>query len=415
MRRIRGHRRQNEGGDGFGVSLMDLLTAALGCVLLIFIVYSVVTSGDLQRFLAQNTDLVEALKERDRLIALKESDAIALRKVVEELNRSLSEKERQALEARARQEQDKINLRKGHAKSLQQLFSELQLLRTALDPRTARPVDVMLVIDGTNSMAPSLQAVRQNLRAIIGALQVLSPTARIGITVYRDRREKSRIRLQYQPLSSDANTLKKFLEGIEAKSTSRDRDRPEWMCGGLRAAILGEDQAEVPSKRRRRRGKTRRQSRRRKKKAQSKSKALLTRTWRDRAIKIVVVVSDAGTNSPKARDCIRVAERFREQGGQVHIVSTLPKNYGQRREVTREYDDEVLRDHAAIAQAGGGEHIKRASESTLLEEVLRSAFRSRLAELEQLKKILRKSEDMKSQALEELEPSSQDDPTPRSR
>ena len=409
MRRIRGHRRHSEGGDGFGVSLMDLLTAALGCVLLIFIVYSVVTSGDLQRFLAQNTDLVASLKERDQLIALKEADAIALRKVIEELNQSLSEKERQALEARARQEQDKKNLRAGHAKSLQQLFTELQLLRTALDPRTARPVDVMLVIDGTNSMAPSLQAVRQNLRAIIGALQVLSPTARIGVTVYRDRREKPKLRLQYQPLSSDANTLKTFLEGIEAKSTSRDRDRPEWMCGGLRAAILGEDQAEASSKRSRRKGKKRHQSKQKKGRAQSVSKTKLTKTWRERAIKIVVVVSDAGTNSPKARDCIQVAQRFREQGGQVHIVSTLPKSYGQRRDVTREYDNEVLRDHAAIAQAGGGEHIKRASESTLLEEVLRSAFRSRLAELEQLKKILRKSEDMKSQALEGVDTSSRND------
>ena len=89
MRRIRGQRRSNEESDSFGISLMDLLTAALGCVLLIFIVYSVVTSGDLQRFLAKNTDLVEALKERDRVIALKEEDAQALRLVVEELKQNI--------------------------------------------------------------------------------------------------------------------------------------------------------------------------------------------------------------------------------------------------------------------------------------------------------------------------------------
>jgi hypothetical protein len=269
----------------------------------------------------------------------------------------------------------------------------------------------MLVIDGTNSMASSLKAVRQNLRAIIGALQVLSPTARIGVTVYRDRREKAKLRLQYQPLSSDANILKKFLEGIEAKSTSRDRDRPEWMCGGLRAAILGAAYADSTSKDSKSKGKKRRKKRRRrgeKRKNQEKasdatSTTTITESWRERAIKIVVVVSDAGTNSPKAQECIEVAELFHKRGGQVHIVSTLPKNYGTRRDITREYDEEVLRDHAAIAQAGGGEHIKRASESTLLEEVLRSAFRSRLAELEQLKKILKKGETMKSKALEELE------------
>ena len=411
MRRIRGQRRPSEGGDSFGVSLMDLLTAALGCVLLIFIVYSVVTSGDLQRFLAENTDLVEALKEQKRIIAVKDRDAQALRLVIDGLKKNLSDQERAMLEERARRDQSQKALREGHAQSLQQLFGELQLLRTALDPNTARPVDVMLVIDGTNSMAPSLQAVRQNLRAIIGALQVLSPTARIGVTVYRDRREKAEIRLEYQPLSSNADILKRFLEGIEAKSTSRDRDRPEWMCGGLRAAILGEAHAEDPSKAsKKRRGKRHRKKKRRKKR---KNRSLTeTERWRDRAIKIVVVVSDAGTNSPKAQACIEVAERFRKRGGQVHIVSTLPKNYGTRRDITREYDEEVLRDHAAIAKAGGGEHIKRASESTLLEEVLRSAFRSRLAELEHLKEILKKEDQMKSRALEGIPSTSDSAPQP---
>ena len=89
MRRVRGRRASGEQADSFGVSLMDLLTTALGCVLLIFIVYSVVTSGDLQRFLAQNTDLVESLKERDRVIAVKEADAQVLRAAVDKLKEAL--------------------------------------------------------------------------------------------------------------------------------------------------------------------------------------------------------------------------------------------------------------------------------------------------------------------------------------
>lgn len=359
MRRRRSARRGG-GEDGFGVSLLDLLTTALGCVLLIFIVYSVKSSGDIQRFLTANTDMIEVIRKRDGQIGSLKDELAQLRSRVEELLTKV--KVTQA---------DAQSQRKQRTAAFEDLLKSLGELGAKLDPRTARPVDVMLVIDGTNSMEPSLEAVRQNLRAIIGALQVLSPTARVGVTVFRDRREKSKIRLEYQSLSSNADTLKSFLDKIKAMSTRRDKDRPEWMCGGLRAAVLGPKWAEGKKLPRTRRGRS---------------------PWRDDAIKIVVIVSDAGSNSPKAQACIDVARMFKAEGGQVHVVSTLPRGYGKRRDVTREYDREVLRDHAAVAQAGGGEHIKRASESTLLEEVLRSAFRSRLAELERLKEIINEGE-----------------------
>jgi len=80
----------------------------------------------------------------------------------------------------------------------------------------------------------------------------------------------------------------------------------------------------------------------------------------------------------------------------VHVVSTLPRGYQKRGEITREYDRVVLKEHALVATAGGGEHIKRASESTLLEEVLRSAFRSRIAELERLREVIKEGEKMRS-------------------
>ena len=56
LRRGRPSRRRVGEDESFGMSLMDLLTAALGCVLLIFIVYSVITSKDLARFLSVQSD-----------------------------------------------------------------------------------------------------------------------------------------------------------------------------------------------------------------------------------------------------------------------------------------------------------------------------------------------------------------------
>ena len=110
----------------------------------------------------------------------------------------------------------------------------------------------------------------------------------------------------------------------------------------------------------------------------------------------MIVVSDAGANSEGAEACIQVAQDFKKTGGRVHVVSTLPRGYKKRKGITKEYDQIVLKEHAKVAKAGGGEHIKRASESTLLEEVLRSAFRSRLTELERLKEVIRDGEKLKS-------------------
>lgn len=354
----RSRRKRGAGeGDGFGMSLLDLLTTALGCVLLIFIVYSVKSSGDMLRFVTENKDMIEVINSKDGEIKGLREEIAKLRARIDELLRILQD-EKESKDA----EDQKRRL------ELEKLLAQLRDIGVRLDPSTARPVDVMLVIDGTNSMEPSLDAVRQNLRAIIGALQVLSPTARVGITVYRDQRELESTRLQYQGFSSNADTLREFLQTIKAMSTSRDKDRPEWMCGGLRAGILGPEFADEKKSR--------------------KMKAPQSSPWRKNAIKIAVIVSDAGSNSPQAKACIEVAKQFKQEGGQVHVVSTLPRGYGARAEITREYDQEVLRDHEAVANAGGGEHIKRASESTLLEKVLETAFRSRLAELERLKEII---------------------------
>ena len=378
LRRGRHQRRRVGDDDSFGMSLMDLLTAALGCVLLIFIVYSVITSKDLAKFLSANQDLIASLNKRDTLIALKDEEAKELKALLGALKVQLAQQKEIFLDEQSKHQLSLEALGQAQDDSLNGFLLKLRLLREALDPKTARPVDVMLVIDGTNSMAPSLAAVRQNLRAIIGALQVLSPTARIGIAVYRDQRERPKMRLEYQGLTSKAETLNKFLEGIKAKSTRRDKDRPEWMCGGLRAAVLGKKFADY-------------------RKYKSKNRIRESKSpWRKDAIKLVILVSDAGANSEGAQACIQVAKEFKKTGGLVHVVSTLPRGYKKRRAITKEYDQVVLKEHSKVAKAGGGEHIKRASESTLLEEVLRSAFRSRLTELERLKEVIRDGEKLKN-------------------
>lgn len=348
-------------GESFGMPLADLLTTALGCMMLIFMVASTYMKDSLLEGeaaqSAMRTQLMDA-DERQRILEqlkaeLSEElkglkDALAQERAAlqaSQLAQATSARSAQELEAarlsladELREARALINLRDQRLSSIK---DQTRAALNYLDPKTARPVDVMLLIDGTKSMQPSLDSTRQNLKAVISALRIVSPTVRIGVTVYRDQKERPALRIEHQPLTEDERALKGFLSTIKAKSTRRDKDRAEWMCGGLKRAVSAR--------------------------------------WRKDAIKIIAIVSDAATQSKRAQRCVKLASDFKGAGGQVHVSSTLPEGYRKKREVTREYDEVVLQEHALIAAAGGGEHIKRADESTLLEAVLRSAFRARLA------------------------------------
>jgi hypothetical protein len=197
-----------------------------------------------------------------------------------------------------------------------------------------------MVIDGTRSMQPSLDATRRNLISTMKALRVVSPTARVGVVVFRDQREDRGLRLESHPLTDNERDLARFLQGIKATSTSADRDRAEWLCdGGLRAG------AEA--------------------------------SWRDEAIKLMIVVSDADAQRPKA--CGEIAQKFAAEGGRIYMLSNLPEGYNNRRQgpLRRVYQNKVLPQHAEIARLGDGLHVKNAEVDALLTEVLRGAFQTR--------------------------------------
>ncbi|MCB9526547.1 MAG: hypothetical protein H6702_24665 [Myxococcales bacterium] len=357
-------RRDRQAGEAFGTSLADILTTALGCVVLLFLVAvtQIKTSLSAEKSAHAST--------QERLLAQKEGRQRA--EVEKQVVRGQNSALEQALAAAKAQAQAVEGDRNKLATELAVVRGELDAQRealartrerlealegaareamSALDPHSAAPVDAMLVIDGTQSMADSLETTRRNLRATVAALRVVSPTARVGVVVFRDKRERKALRLQEHPLTRDEAALEGFLTGIEATSTSRDKDRPEWLCGGLAAA----------------------------------EKA----GWRPNALRLMIAVSDAAAQSKDARPCLAVAEHFRKAGGRLSVMSTKPVGYGTNKAVTREYDREVLPQHAAIAKAGGGTHVGQAEADALLVEVLQSAFRSRTTDpLQQLREVV---------------------------
>lgn len=381
-RRRRGRRGAS---DGFGTSLADILTTALGCVLLLFLVAVMhirsslnterdahaQTQAELSVQAQQRAEAAARRQAAERAAqaasgaaaeAARAARALADRQTAVVAERDALVAERDALQAQVEalaiqqgRLEDALAAAKAVTVRVEQdqaaLRDAARAVLTDLDPRTARPVDVMLVIDGTRSMARSLDATRRNLRTTIDALRVVSPTARVGAVVFRDRREAPVLRLEQHPLTADDRALEGFLAGIEATSTGVDDDRPEWLCGGLAAG------------------------------AQAR--------WRPDAIRLIITTSDAAADGPGAAPCVDTAARFAAEGGRVYVLTNPPPGHRRRAAIRREYRQQVLPQHAAIAEAGRGRHVRSTNADALLGEVLRAAYQARTIDpVERLREVV---------------------------
>ncbi len=348
-------RKRGREGESWGTPLADILTTALGAVLLLFMIVVMHGGATLSQEKAEHArtrnQLASDRANLSRAEARRRAQMTAAQRAAAAKGQAQAALRASEAELRSlKGENDALRTANAEITALQAEIATLKKdhdgLRSAaknalvdLDPHTASPVDVVLVIDGTRSMKPSLESTRANLTATIEALRVVSPTARIGVTVFRDKREKKSLRLQSHPLTSKAGKLRKFLGAIQATSTRRDKDLPEWLCGGIEAAAKAR--------------------------------------WREGAIKLMIVVSDAGAQDKGAAACLAAAEAFAEAGGQLHTITTRPRGYGKIWKVTRNWKKVVLPQHAAIAAAGGGLHVDNADSNDLLTAVLRAAFRER--------------------------------------
>ncbi len=369
-------RRHRDGGfqGEFSTSLSDILTTALGCVLLLFMVAVLSIKNDLQneqnakeaailRQQAEQAERQAAEKrsleaDRQRMQAEAERKKAQIEAMLQAAQKGETENAlKAALEQNRSLEHELQTLRQEH-QATQSRFEALQDAATIairdLDPRTASPVDVVLVIDATKSMQESLDTARENLKIILDTLREVSPRSRIGVVVFRDKKELPAMRLQVQPLTEDANKLEKFLAKIEATNTSRDKDLPEWLCGGLEEA--------------------------------TKAK------WSDKALKLMIIVSDAEPHKEDVPGCLKKAAEFHKSGGQIHVISTRPQGYEKNEAITKNYNTDVLRVHAEIAAKGGGMHAAKADSNVLLAAILKAAFRSRTDPIERFKKKVKQIE-----------------------
>lgn len=349
-------------GEAFGTSLADILTTALGCVLLLFLVAVMNIRQALSTEKAAHVRTTEQLvaEEEGRKVAEQERQVVqGAKSAVEqalaaqqaargEAERALraAEEARRGLDARLLEKDEALAAAQRTIQSLETRHGRLREAAARvverLDPGSMAPVDLVFVIDGTRSMEPSLDAARRDLQSLARALGVVSTSARVGVVVFRDRREAPGFRLESHPLTGDFMALGHFLGGIRASSTRVDTDLPEWLEGGLEEAAGA--------------------------------------AWRDEAVKLMVVVSDAATQDQRTAECERIASNFRAKGGRVFVLSTLPAGFDEKPDLAADYRDAVLPEHAAIAAAGGGVHVEGTGSDALVHEALKAVIHTRDAE-----------------------------------
>ncbi len=209
-------------------------------------------------------------------------------------------------------------------------------------------LDVVLIIDGTDSMSMIMGEVKARMSQLIAAIHNLVPTARIGIVVYGGDADP----IDLLPLTLSPDKAAAFLASIKPKGGDQWQENVD---GALESAVKRMD-------------------------------------WKPYAKKVIVLVGDSPPKPGKFASVMQLAAEFRSRDGtlnavdvsaqeherfelafyiKVHnrpppAVSPLPAFYQQTRDA-----------YVAISRAGGGEMRSLAGDDRVSREVLMLAFGSK--------------------------------------
>ncbi len=211
-------------------------------------------------------------------------------------------------------------------------------------------LDVALVIDTTDSMQFVIDDVKQKLSVLVGSLQRMVPTSRVGVVVYRDKGDDYVVK--WSDLSFHTAKLQEFLSHITADGGG---DWEEAVKEALESAVND-------------------------------------LKWRKQAKRIIILVGGSPPHPWDVDAVHQIVRDFRKQGG---YISTIDVTKRQHEEFDRalwrslhgkdpyqpstlpEFYKEVERSFGEIAHDGGGELISLDQDRALMREVLELAFGSR--------------------------------------
>ena len=213
-------------------------------------------------------------------------------------------------------------------------------------------LDVVLVIDGTDSMRLVMDDVKARMTEIVRAIHRLVPTARMGIVVYGGAGEP----VDVQPLTLSSAKLEAFLGGIRTKGGG------EWeenLAGAIQTAVKGMD-------------------------------------WKPYAHKVIVVVGDAPPMADQFASLLETIRQFHTQDG---VLNTIDVTAQEHERFEREFWLKVHRElppgkvsampafyqqtraaYLALAHAGGGSMKSLEGDDRINQQVLMLAFGDKWAE-----------------------------------
>lgn len=211
-------------------------------------------------------------------------------------------------------------------------------------------LDVVLVIDTTESMQFVIDEVKQQLSALVATIQRMVPTSRIGIVVYRDRGDEYVVK--WTDLSFKTEKLQSFLSGIRA---SGGGDWEEAVLDGIDAAIH-------------------------------------ELTWRKKSKRIIVLVGGSPPHPEDFEPLRSQVREFHDAGGSLSAVDVtlrlhLEFNkalwlslYGNKPFVPGELPEfykQVTATYSTLATAGGGELVQLGENKKLVRDILELTFGTR--------------------------------------
>ena len=211
-------------------------------------------------------------------------------------------------------------------------------------------LDVALVIDTTDSMQFVIDDVKQKLSQLVGSLQRMVPTSRVGVVVYRDKGDDYVVK--WSDLSFHTQKLQEFLSHISA--------------GG------GGDWEEAVK--------------------EALESAVNDLKWRKQARRIIILVGGSPPHPWDVDAVHQIVRDFRKQGGYISTIDVTKRQHDEfDRALWRslhgkdpyqpsplpEFYKEVERSFGEIARDGGGELISLDQDKALMREVLELTFGAR--------------------------------------
>jgi hypothetical protein len=211
-------------------------------------------------------------------------------------------------------------------------------------------LDVVLVIDTTESMQFVIDEVKTHAAALVEALQRMVPTARIGVVVYRDKGDE--YVTKWSDLSFKTDKLRTFISNITAAGGG---DWEEAVLDGIDAAVH-------------------------------------ELSWRKKSKKIIILIGGSPPHPQDLPALEQLIRKFRQDGGSVSTIDVTDHlHLSFNRELWRslygnkpfvpppkpEFYQQVTAVYSELAKDGGGELVQLADDKKLIRDVLVLTFGSR--------------------------------------